>query len=47
MVGFSKGSACPTCGRSGGDKGNLVSTLDLYTQSVYLTEDAFVFQNPY
>ncbi|CAG8472005.1 33646_t:CDS:2 [Gigaspora margarita] len=23
MVGFSKGSACPTCGRSGGDKGYL------------------------
>ncbi|CAG8551749.1 5587_t:CDS:2, partial [Racocetra persica] len=39
--------SCPTCGRSGKEKGNLVSTLDVYTQSVYLTEDAYVFQNAY
>lgn len=47
MAKFLKGSGCPTCGRSGKEKGNLVSTLDVYTQSVYLTEDAYVFQNAY
>jgi hypothetical protein len=44
---FSKGHACPTCGRSGGEKGNLTSTLDIFTQSAYLTEDAYCFINPY
>jgi hypothetical protein len=44
---FHKNQGCPTCGRAGGEKGNLVTTFDLFTQSIYLTEDGYCFQNPY
>lgn len=46
MAFVSSGAICRGCGRSKSG-GNLVSQADLYSQDEFLTEDGYLFLNPY
>jgi hypothetical protein len=39
------GVVCPSCGRTGAGKSNLITMLDIMTQEVYLQEDGYFFKN--